>query len=185
MTHPASLAAKFAICCLPDKREADWLRAQGVLPTALNAWPGPVKVAGIETHPPGVFDLADHGRRAFIQPVLCGPQYTDLIDIIAWFPADPARWWMLNYSGEPLGVDQLDRAEIKREPLVLRRTPLDWLRVNGDGVCVLDWKMSTPALRAIPVLVCTDAEYGREVRTRLTAPPVHIPEIRVMMTEAA
>ena len=54
----------------------------------------------------------------------------------------------MNYSGDPFGSDVLDDAEFKKSEVMLRSTPLDWLAANGDGVCILDWRMSERALRA-------------------------------------
>jgi len=161
-----------------DDRSAVWLRRQGVPEFAIDLWPGPVGVAAIETHPLGLFDFAEHGRRAFIQPVLSGGKFTDIVDLIAWFSDNPGRWWTHCYSGVPLGIDQLDRAEIEGEPLLLQPTPLDWLCGGGNGIVVTDWAMSAPVLRCVPTLITEGTEHGSEVQRRL-ANVMAVPEIRV------
>ena len=161
-----------------DDQAAACLRRQGVSEKALHLWPGPVGVARIETHPLGIFNFAEHGHRAFIQPVLIGGEFTDIGDLIAWYPDDPARWWTRRYTGLPLGIDQLDCAEIESLPLAIRRTPLSWLQAGGDGIVVTDWAMSALALRSVPILIAEDAEHGREIQRRLTIVAA-APEIRV------
>ena len=184
--NAADLAAEFANCCLPDRREKDWLHLQGVPPLALLAWPGPVLVGEIETHTIGVFDFAEAGRRAFIQPVLSGPAYSDLIDLVAWCPADPGKWWSQCYSGVPLGVGYLDRAEISGASfVVLRRDPLSWLKSGGTGVVPLDWTMTVNTLRGFRHVICEDAAHGEDVQRRLATPAQRMPEVRVFAREAA
>lgn len=167
-----------------NNRATAWLRSQGVPEIALHMWPGPVGVAPIETHPPGCFDFAEHGRPAYIQPVLIGPAFSDIVDLIAWHPDDPGRWWTRLYSGLPLGVDQLDVAEILGEPLAIRRAPLSWLQSGGDGVVVTDWPMTAPALRCVPTLIAEDAAHGHEIERHLRI-IADAPEIRVARKEAA
>ena len=167
------------------ERTAAWLQRQGVPEITLQMWPGPVGVAAIETRPLGLFDFAEHGRRAFIQPVLSGPAFSDILDLIAWYPDNPGRCWTRLYTGVPLGVDQLDHAEIEGEPLLLHASPLDWLRARGEGVCVLDWKISAPALRCVPVLLFEQTEFGRLAHDRLSAPSPAVPEIRIIQNQKA
>ena len=168
-----------------DDRSAACLRRQDVPEIAVDQWPGPVGVAAIETHPLGIFDFAEHGRRAFIQPVLSGGEFTDIVDLIAWFPDNPGRWWTRCYSGVPLGDDQLFYAAYWEEPLTLRATPLDWLCAGGAGVCIVDWKMPAPELRSVPELMCETVEHGEAVLRRMSTPALLIPPITVPRKDAA
>ena len=161
-----------------DDRARAWLPRQGVPIAAIDAWPGPIGVAPIETHQIGIFDFAEHGRRALIMPVLSGPQYTDLVDLIAWFPDAPDQWWSRRYFSIPLGADQLDIAVMGGNPVVLQPTPLDWLRSNGDGVVINDWVYSSPQVRAVPI-ICRDEAHAADVTARLSVPQFSIPEIRI------
>ena len=113
-----------------DDRASAWLKQQGVPKIALDMWPGPVGVASIEAHPMGCFEFVPDTRRAFIQPVLSGGEFTDIVDLVAWHPDQPGQCWARHYSGVPLGIDQLDRAELLGESLLLHPTPLDWLRAR-------------------------------------------------------
>ena len=46
-----------------DDRAAAWLKRNGVFRLAMLEWPGPIGVAPIEIHPPGIFDFAEEGLR--------------------------------------------------------------------------------------------------------------------------
>jgi hypothetical protein len=169
-----------------DDRSATWLLHQGVSETALHQWPGPVGVTAIETNLlGGIFDLAEHGRRAFIQPILSGPGFTDIVDLVAWYPDNPWHWWTLCYTGVPLGDDQLYAADYWQNPVMLRATPLDWLRAGGDGVCILNWKPPAQELRTVPELICETVDHGEEVLLRLSAPMMHVPPITILKKDAA
>lgn len=168
-----------------DERSSAWLKQQSVGEIALDMWPGPIGVASIEPHPMGVFEFVEDKRRAFIQPVLCGPAFSEIVDLVAWYPDQPGTWWTRCYSGVPLGVDQLDKAEIEQEPILLKTTPLEWLRAYGNGVCVLDWKMSAHALRCVPAIKFDDTAFGRWVHDKLSQPPLRIPDIRIITQKAA
>ena len=86
------------------------------------------------------------GMPAFILPVWDGPapsiysgvENPVLIDMIAWRPDDPARWWYRTGEGAVLGVDHLDLAHTEAWPISLHRTPLDWLRAGCRGAILLD-----------------------------------------------
>lgn len=166
-----------------DDGATAWLQHQGIPDIALDMWPGPVGVAAIETHPLGIFDFAEHGHRAFIQPVLSGGEFTDIADLIAWYPDKPAHWWTHCYTGLPLGIDQLDRAEIEGFPLSIRPTPLSWLQAGGDGVVITDWAMSATALRCCRILIGKDPAHGDDIERRLRNPSGAFPEIRIMKSK--
>jgi hypothetical protein len=158
-----------------------WLEAQGIRPGCLEVLPcGPVIVSKIETFEPGIFEFSESGPRAFIHPIWDGPF---LADLIAWRPADPATFWTRLYSGTPLGIENLSRAEIYGEPLRIWRSPLGWIRSGGEGAFITDWPMSAPALRCVGALDCEGAAHSAEVHDRLRNPQT-LPEIRHPMEAA-
>ncbi len=72
-------------------------------------------------------------------PIYCGVENPVLIDMIAWRPDDPARWWYR--QGEVdlvLGDAHLVDAHTEGWPISLHRTPLDWLRAGCRGTVLLD-----------------------------------------------
>lgn len=168
-----------------DERSSAWLKRQGVGDIALDMWPGPIGVASIETHPMGIFEFVEDRRRAFIQPVLCGPAFSEIVDLVAWYPDQPGTWWTRCYSGVPLGADELDHAEIEGLEVLIHPTPLDWLRSEGRGVCVLDWTMSAHSLRCVPTLVFDDAATGKWAHDRLAQSALAVLNIKILTREAA
>jgi len=167
-----------------DGRYRDRLRQQGVPTEAMLMWPGPIGIAWVETHELGIFDFSDAGQLAFVHPIYSGGFGSEVIDVAAWLPSDPSRWWTHNYSGWAIGDDQLFAAELQFDPILLHPCPLNWLAANGVGVVVMDWIMSGAALRSIQAIVVEDQEFGLEVERRLTMPVQHCPEIRVRRAAA-
>ena len=88
------------------------------------------------------------GIPAFILPVWAGPApsiYSSvenpvLIDMIAWRPDDPAAWWYRQGDVDlVLGAGHLDLAHVEGWPISFATTPLDWLRGDCRGACLLDY----------------------------------------------
>ncbi len=88
------------------------------------------------------------GTPAFILPVWNGPapsiysgvENPVLIDMIAWRPDDPTRWWYR--QGEVdlvLGAEHLDLAHVEGWPITFEPTPLDWLRADCRGAVLLGY----------------------------------------------
>jgi hypothetical protein len=103
---------------------------------------------------------------------------------LSCFILDLAPGWS-PHTGHALGDDQLFRAEHWSEPVLLHPTPLSWYAARGVGVFIMDWIMSGPTLRRLPQIITDDAEFGHEVRQKLTLPERSCPEIRVRIREAA
>ena len=81
-------------------------------------WPGPIGVAKIETCALDIFDFAEAGSTmAFLAPIYSGGRDSKIIDLIAWNPSDPTRWFTRRYSGGAMGDDQLLAAEFWNEPI--------------------------------------------------------------------
>ncbi len=86
------------------------------------------------------------GAPAFVSPVWAGAApsiYSSvetpvLIDMIAWRPDDPTRWWYRTGEGAVLGTDNLDLAHAEGWPICLARSPLEWLQADCRGAVLLD-----------------------------------------------
>ena len=134
---------------LPDTRHGDrrLLERQGVTRDAIHRAGGQA-VARISTA--GRLWMPEPtGTPAFILPVwdgpapsiYCGVENPVLIDMIAWRPDDPARWWYRQGEVDVdvvLGKAHLDLAHTEGWPISLHRTPLDWLRAGCRGAILLD-----------------------------------------------
>ncbi len=87
------------------------------------------------------------GTPAFILPVwngaapsiYCGVETPVLIDMLAWRPNDPPCWWYRTGDGDALGIDNLDLAHTEGWPICFATTPLEWLRGNCRGACLLGY----------------------------------------------
>ncbi len=88
------------------------------------------------------------GPPAFVMPVWNGPapsiyrgvEHPVLIDMLAWRPDDPTRWWLRQGDIDAvLGADNLDLAHTEGWPICFATTPLDWLRGNCHGSCLLGY----------------------------------------------
>ena len=93
------------------------------------------------------FDFDHGGAPAIVQPVwrgrapsiYAGVGHPVLADLIAWRPAEPARWWYRWGCDTPaLGDEYVEDAHAVG-PLYCHRTPLDWLRSGCRGTVLLEF----------------------------------------------
>ena len=93
------------------------------------------------------FDFDHSGTPAVIQPVWRGPapsiyqgvEHPVLADLIAWRPAEPARWWYRWGCDTPALGDEYVEDAHALGPLYCHRTPLDWLRSGCRGTVLLEF----------------------------------------------
>ncbi|MCA8907993.1 MAG: hypothetical protein KDA64_08930 [Rhodospirillaceae bacterium] len=75
------------------------------------------------------------GRRAVVCPVI---EAGALVDLVAFRPSAPAKWWLRTGAAEVLGGDGLWHARIYGEPVRVMGNPLAWLRADHPlDVCLL------------------------------------------------
>ncbi len=87
------------------------------------------------------------GTPAFVLPawtgpapsIYCGVENPVLVDMIAWSPGAPTRWWYRTGEGAVLGVEHLDLAHVAGWPISFATTPLEWLHGNCHGACLLGY----------------------------------------------
>lgn len=98
----------------------------------------------------------------------------ELADIAAVSTTAPDQIALRTGAGALLGDDELERIERaalagRRVRLRLLADPLAWLRVHGEGICVLDWAAALPRLRCLGEAVTIEAppELAVVVRERL------------------
>ena len=92
----------------------------------------------IVTSAGGTYRPVPNGNYAAILPVhdLEG----DLVDLVAWFPDSPRRWWLRHRDDcFILGARALEVAAYFNDPIELQGTPQMWARSGGQGACVLRW----------------------------------------------
>jgi len=130
------------------------------------------------------FDFAEDGELAWIVPV--GEPYPIawewLDDIVAFFPSDPSHWWLRRGSAEILGLDQVEMARWLGEPLILRRTPLDWLRAGMKGAVILDRNLDPRStFYDIAEIRVADDSIGQAIEQRLA--DLARPDFRIVPME--
>lgn len=118
-----------------------------------------------------------------------------LIDLCAFRSTAPGEWLLRTGNGWALGLEQGlsewmwhapadPQAKPPRyqvgQPPTLFADPLDWLRGQGDGLCILDW--GSPEIRSLDVLhhvICSTPAVAALLRRALTR-PARLPQITVM-----
>lgn len=78
---------------------------------------------------------ADPGRAVIVPCGTWDGLNWQLDDLVAFKVDDPIRWWRRLGVADVLG----DAQGFTVEPKILVATPLDWLRIAGNGICLLDW----------------------------------------------
>ena len=107
------------------------------------------------------------------------PSVEDYQDVVAFNFSRPEHAWTRYGVASILGDDALLKAIACQEPIRIRRTVLDWLRADLNGICVIDWKAAWWRLRGAR-LVVEDYEHGRELERRLRAPDPELPNIALI-----
>ena len=163
-----SPAAEFhAIKTLPV---VDRLKALGVSAEAIIKNGGP-KLSQIERFKTSSHQraevgwcLQEDGELAFILPVY---SQGEIIDLLA-FTED---WFLAQYgNGFCLGEDEWAAPCIFDEPLVIHRHPLDWLRANCTGICILRPDRVHLELGNVPSIRVEGETHAEEIE-RLLMPP--------------
>jgi hypothetical protein len=95
-----------------------------------------------------------------------------LIDLAAWEP-ETGRLALLLGRVSMLGQDNLYVWRIGK-PLALHESVLDWLRVDREGVVVIDPRRASPLLRIVEPLGVKSAAFGRRMQEAMTIRPPRI-----------
>lgn len=167
---------------------AKWLRGHGVSAGAQMMWPGPIGVAQIETLECGFWQPSENGQLAYIQPALDYGPYSTIIDLVAWYPSDPAKFWLRTGLATVLGEGSMCLAYAREIPLPIWRKPLRWLRASGWGIVVCDWQYARIDLLRLSTIISEGLQHGIEIEEQLRGPaPPPLPKILVpkVIAEAA
>jgi hypothetical protein len=101
----------------------------------------------------------------------------DLIDLVAFQPSAPSHWMLRTGLGWALGMDRGLEPYTWGDVPTVHETPLDWLRADCTGICVLDW--SAPelhSLRGIAKIACATDQLAQTLARQLARDP-NLPEI--------
>ena len=87
-----------------------------------------------------------------------------------------------------LGADYLDDAAREGSSVWLCRTPLNWLRRECRGCCILNSVNLQPAFVGVPDrvphVICEDLAHGKEFEKWLHQPSPVLPKISVRVSES-
>lgn len=101
--------------------------------------------ARIEPLANGTYRPADEGEWAVV--VAVHDRHNELVDLVAFFPDDPTRWWLRYGDDCPvLGCGDLATAAYFGDPITLYSAPEAYLFAHarparGWIACVLDWSV--------------------------------------------
>lgn len=157
----------------------DRLKALGVGISALADCPVcPFGVTNAEALGDGLYQPCDGGPPHLILPVL---EDGALVDLCAFRADDPGGWLLRTGNGWCLGLNEPVGLLTWRDSVSLFGTPLDWLRADMKGLCILDWS-ATEAIRTLDVLphiICDTDATAANLHRALTR-PVRLPRISTM-----
>jgi hypothetical protein len=106
-----------------------------------------------------------------------------IVDILAFRPSDPDVWYLRRGSAWALGHDAIMEARgawcDQESAIALTATPLDWLRGDMAGACIIDWTQdAVMTLRDAVRIQVPSREFARALRLQLSRPPA-LPPIDV------
>jgi hypothetical protein len=141
--------------------------------------PWPVLVDRVVFKESGLFDFArevgDEGAiNCFTIPVMATSGF---VDIAAW---EPGTGWTALWLGRgfALGEKQVWDPRFDDEPLMVWRSPFEWLRSGREGLVILRGRAAYFYLGYLPALAVEDVEHGEELE-KLLLPPK--PSARIMV----
>lgn len=123
----------------------------------------------------------DDGLPMVVGPVFGHPAFEggEVVDLVAWEVTGPGRWYLRAGLADALGEWH---AMAGADPVDVRvhRRPIDWLRADGDGLCLLSDDAVTNAaiLTALPGIIAEDMTHRDEL-ARLLRMPYRLPTVRV------
>jgi hypothetical protein len=166
---------------LPSDDELRWLLDKGVGEAAMLE-PYPLGTARVRFSG-RTFDIDPEGERALTF------RATDrgvVSDLIAW---QPRSGELASWRGVAFCIGDQDdlfnpATYFAGSALRVHRTPLDWLRANRDGICVVRPDLVHAYLRQVPRLSVADEVFARQVKAWLQ-PPKPTVELLVEVLERA
>lgn len=159
----------------------DWLATHGVSPISIYCPPprlhGHFGICRAQFHGDLYEPTGADGEPVIVMGVSEHPD-EQIIDLVAFQPSDPTRWWLRSGQGVVLGLHNARLAAFKEEPVFVHATPLDWLRAECQGVVVLDWTADILS-RLDGYGILTDATTGKRLEQAFTR-HFNFPQIKII-----
>lgn len=124
--------------------------------------------ARIEPISETLFQFLDTNDTGFIADIVAIRGWSgELVELVAWKPDAPGRWWLRSGLVPMIGEDLAELATLRKEPVWLADTPASWLelvnRGREDVACVIDWT-ADPRLLMTGLNVHCSAGMSRRLR---------------------
>lgn len=145
----------------PNERECRWLVGQGVTPDTI-AKPKAVRAASVRFWQTA-FDFDADGERSLI--------FMEDRDAVAWQPRTGALacWRGVRFAINEAAIDN-PATYFAGGVLKIHRTPLEWLKADGEGIVIVQPRYAYAMLRHVRRLAFADAVFARQVRGWLEPP---------------
>lgn len=116
----------------------------------------------------GLYAPSNDGTPHLVLPVF---EDGELVDLVAFTSEQPMAWLLRVGVGWSLGlIDGLERHSWQDE-VRLWASPLDWLRADCDGLCILDWSApEVSKLSRLPNIRCQDRPLAERLKEALRRP---------------
>jgi len=124
-------------------------------------------------------DRDDGSEIEHAAPIDAARRGEGLVDLIAFAPNAPDRFALR--AGNAIVLGFMPPQYLSPEPVRFHRTPLDWLRAEADGVCILDDRPQVAAgilAHCRGGVIVADLEHGRQL-SRISERPWPVPPIYV------
>jgi hypothetical protein len=169
-----------AACTATHQKYQDHFVAAGISHTAIYGSDGLYGDFGVARaqFDGDLWEPATDGAGVFILGVNEHPD-EGLIDIVAFKPSNPARWYLRLGNAVVLGLHNARLAVFKEEPVLVHATPLDWLRAECRGVVVLDWTADILSRLEGYGCLAADRDTGQRLE-RAFHRHINIPKVKVM-----
>ena len=131
-----------------------------------------------------LFEPSDEGGfETVLVPVVEGGRVVDggrIVDVVAFVPGNPERWRRRTGAGVFLGADSIHDAVCLEKPPILHSTPLEWLRAECRGACIIDWQADLVFwFSGVRSVTCTDVGLGHRLDETIKAARTPTLDIRV------
>lgn len=113
------------------------------------------------------FDFDEEGRLANV--VIARHEDWSAGDYVAWYPDDPAHWWVHRGMFDLLGWPCLAIHLEIQKPIPIWRSPKTWSDHRRWGVVALDWPTARITLSNVP-LIAEDLQHAEEIERHYRRP---------------
>ena len=130
----------------------------------------------------GCFEFAENGRSVAVLPVYDSAtpawsplehRFDGLLDLLAFDPTQPERWWLRRGQALLLGSIYVGLALEADSALPIYANPMSWIKANAEGVVVLDWEAAPSLLLDASEFLAEDVALGDRLQAAL-APSIMV-----------